>query len=126
MFTHLLLILGLITNPGTKAVLGASNVQIASRSFSMEDRYNVPSVNTVFKDNILLTLKYMGGDVKSKADVNWAEIEKPFNVEFTLKPGEEFAFHDKEIPAYSKNVVKTTNSHYMWYEGFKGDGYMVG
>lgn len=108
------------------AVLGASSMAIASRSFSMEDRYDVPSVNTVFKDNILLTLKYMDGDIKNRAQIDWSEIEKPFHAEFTLKPGEEFAFHDNVIPAYGKAVVKTTNSHYNSYEGFKGDGYMIG
>src|SRR5258706_13830715 len=117
MFTNLLLLLSLLLHPGS--ILGASSVELASRTFSMEDRYDVPSVNTVFKDNILLTLKYMDGDIKGKNDVNWSDIEKPFNSEFTLNPGAGFAFHDNEIPAYSKNVVKTTNSHYMSFEVLK-------
>jgi hypothetical protein len=92
----------------------------------MEHRYDVPSVNKIFKDNILLTLKYMDGTIKGKGDISWTEVEKPFRSEFTLKPGEEFAFHDNTLPNYSKNIVKTTNSHYNSHEGFVSDGYMVG
>jgi len=126
MFTNLLLVLALIVNPGPKAVLGTSDVTLSSRSFSMEDRYNVPSVNQVFKDNILLGLKYMDGEVKSKADVSWPEVEKPFEASFTLNPGEEFAFTSHTLPDYSKNVVKTMNTDFMWNEGYKSDGFLVG
>jgi len=126
MFTNLLLILALISNPGPKAVLGTSGVDLASRSYSMEDRYNVPSVNKVFKDNILLTLKYLDGSVKAKGDISWSEIEKPFHTEFTLKPGEGFAFHDQVLPQFKDLVVKTTNSHFNSDQGFVSDGYLVG
>ena len=105
--------------------LGAASVEIATRSFPMTDRYDNTFVNDVFKDNILLTLRYMDGSVKSAKDVSWQEIEKPFHAEFTLKPGEEFAFHDKVLPNY-KNVVKTTNAHFNWDEGFKSDGFLTG
>lgn len=110
---------------GTK-ILGSSSVALASKTFSMEDRYNVPSVNTVFKDNILLTLRYMNGDVKSKAEVDWNKVTEPFHAEFTLKPSEEFAFHDKELPDYANRVVKTMNSHFIGEEGFKSDGFLYG
>lgn len=82
-------------------------VQLASRSFSMENRYDVPSVNTVFKYNILLAVDRMGD-------------------KFTLAPGETFAFHENTLPKYSKTVVKTTNSRFNSSEGFKSDGYLVG
>lgn len=116
----------MISQPKIPAILGSSDVQLASRSYSMEHRYDVPSVNKIFKDNILLTLKYMDGTIKGKGDISWTEVEKPFRSEFTLKPGEEFAFHDNTLPNYSKNIVKTTNSHYNSHEGFVSDGYMVG
>ena len=126
MLETILFLYFLLVRPSQPSVLGASSVALASRSFSMEDRYDVPSVNQVFKDNILLTLAYTDGRVTSKANLDWSEIEKPFHSEFTLKPGEEFTFHDKTIPSYTKNVVKTTNSHYVSYEGFKSDGYLIG
>lgn len=108
------------------SVVGASSVALASHSFSMEDRYDVTSVNTVFKDNILLTLAYMDNKVTSKNNISWNEVEKPFHAEFSLKPGERFAFDDNMLPDYSDNVVKTMNAHFIWDEGFKSDGYLTG
>ena len=116
----------LLKNPNYEAVLGSQNVVLASRSFSLEDRYNVPSVNTVFKDNILLTLNYMDGKITSKNDISWEKVEESFHSEFTLKPGQGFAFHDQILPKYNKNVVKTTNSHFNYEDGFKSDGYLTG
>lgn len=108
------------------SVLGASGVELASKSISLENRYNNKFVNDVFKDNILLTLNYMDGAVKNKADISWPDVEKPFNYEFTLNPGERFAFHDGLLPAYSGNVVKTTGVRFNSFEGFKYDGDLVG
>ncbi len=126
MFPTLAYLLILASNPGYKTALGTSSVQLGTRSFSLENRYDVPSVSTIFKDNILLTLHYMSGDVTNRNQISWDNIEKPFRYEFTLQPGQEFAFHDNALPAYSKNIVKTTNAHFMSNEGFKSDGYLVG
>lgn len=126
MFTEYLLLIALISGTPKPQVLGASSVALASHSFSLEHRYDVPSVNTVFKDNILLTVRYMNGDVKGKADINWEEVVKPFHSEFTLKSGEVFAFHDQILPEYAKGVVKTTNAHFNYADGFKSDGYLTG
>lgn len=125
MFPTIYTYLALINNQPSHQVLAASSVQLASRSFSMEDRYDVPSVNTVFKDNILLGLHYMGGDITAKNQISWDNIDKPYVYKFTLQPGEEFAFHDAILPKYTK-VVKTTNTHYDSDEGFKSDGFLVG
>lgn len=107
-------------------VEAASSVTLASHSFSLEDRYGNSFVNTVFKDNILLTLNYMDGAVKNKSEINWDSVEEPFNYAFTLNPGQEFAFHDTTLSEYSKNVAKTTNAHFNWAEGFKYDGDLTG
>ncbi len=112
-----------IYQPQIKAM---TSVALASHTISMEDRYDVASVNQVFKDNILLSVHYLAGNVKGKADVNWEKVESPFNYEFTLEPGQEFAFHDTTLPKYSGNVVKTMNSRFMWSEGYKSDGFLVG
>jgi hypothetical protein len=103
-----------------------ADVELASRTYSMEARYDVPSVNQVFKDNILLTLKYMDGSVKAKGDISWSDIEKPFHSEFSLNPGEGFAFHDQILPEYKDSVVKTTNAHFNSDQGFLSDGWLVG
>jgi hypothetical protein len=107
-------------------VEAASNVVLASHSFPLTDRYDNTFVNDVFKDNILLAMNYMSGAVKSKNDVNWDKVESPFHYEFTLEPGQEFAVHDGTLPEYSENVAKTMNTHFMWNEGYKSDGFLVG
>lgn len=104
----------------------ASGVVLVTRSLPMTDRYNNSFVNDVFKDNILLAMNYLDGAVKSKNDVNWDNIEHPFQYKFTLNPGQEFAFHDGILPQYNKDVVKTTNSHFNWSEGYKSDGFLTG
>ena len=107
-------------------VLGASSAVFASHSFSLENRYDNEFVAGVFKDNILLTLRYLDNPALTKAEINWEEVEKPFHTEFTLEPGQEFAFHDKTLADYSENVVKTANAHFIGQEGFKSDGYLIG
>ena len=107
-------------------VLAERDVVLASKSFSMDERYGNTFVNDVFKDNILLTLHYMAGTVKGKNDVSWDNIEKPLDYEFSLEPGQTFAFHDQVDPKYNKNVVKTTNAHFNYADGFKSDGYLMG
>ena len=107
-------------------VLGASSAVLASHSFSLENRYDNEFVAGVFKDNILLALRYLDNPALTKAEINWEEVEKPFHTEFTLEPGQEFAFHDKTLADYSENVVKTANAHFIGQEGFKSDGYLIG
>jgi|SRR5581483_10219284 len=111
-------------------ILGSRTVPeaepIVSRVMPMNDRYAVESVNKVFKDNILLTLHYMAEDIKDKSSIDWSKIESDFHYELTLKPGEEFAFHDKIAKEYKGNIVKTTNAHFNYQDGFKSDGYLVG
>jgi hypothetical protein len=75
---------------------------------------------------MLLALNYMDGAISSKTQIDWSKVESPFSYKFTLKPGEEFAFHDKTLPDYSKNVVKTTGVHFDSSEGFKYDGDLTG
>lgn len=94
--------------PAADYVLGTSDVR-AERSFSLADRYPNPSVNEVFKFNILHTLDRMS---------------PTYN--FTLQPGAVFAFHDTTIPEYKGKVTQTMNAHFNWNEGFKSDGWLVG
>lgn len=128
MLSTLFYILVLLSNPVNSNVLGVDSMPatLASRSFSLNERYGNSFVNDVFKDNILLTLSYMEGEVKSAKDISWPEIEKPTHYEFTLNPGEEFAFHDQILPQYKGNIVKTTNAHFNYQDGYKSDGYLTG
>ena len=99
---------------------------LAQKAFSMEYRYPVPSVSNVFKDNILLNIAYLDGRVKSAKDINWDEIGKPFISQFTLKPGEVFAYHDQVYSEFEGKVVQTTNSRFNRGDGYKTDGYLYG
>lgn len=106
--------------------LGGSPTVLAEHRISLENRHETESVNQVFKDNILLTLSYLDSRVKDKSEINWDSIGQPLRTGFTLKPGEKFAFHDKTLADYSKNLVQTTNAHFIGQEGFKSDGYLIG
>lgn len=100
--------------------------QIAVREFSLEKRYNNSFVNQVFKDNILLVLKYSAGEKIDPKNIDWKKINEPFKYNLILKPGETFAFHDDVLPKYEGKVTKTTNAHFNFVEGFKSSGWLVG
>lgn len=99
---------------------------LSSRSISMSNRYPVDSVNTVFKDNILLAFSYLEGEVMDKSQINWDEVNSDDHYEFILNPGEQFAFHDLLWEKYAHNVVKTTNSHFNFTDGYKTSGALYG
>lgn len=107
-------------------ILGASSAVLASHSINLENRWDNQFVNDVFKDNILLTLYYLDNKINDKTQIDWEKINQPLKVEFTLQPTETFAFHEKTLPEYSTNVVKTTNAHFIGSEGFKSDGHLIG
>lgn len=99
---------------------------VAQREMSLDDRYANQFVNGVFKDNILLNLAYMRGEVSSPKDIKWDEITKPFTYEFKLYPLNTFAFHSDIKDQYRPGLTKTTNAHFNSTEGFKTDGYLFG
>src|SRR5690242_13412202 len=77
---------------------GPESKTLASHVYSLDNRYPDESVNTVFKDNILLTLNYLSGASIDKTHINWPDIEKRKTYTLALKPGETFAFHDDVLP----------------------------
>ncbi len=99
---------------------------LATREFSLEDRYGNSYVNNVFKDNILLAINYAAGKKITASNINWQKAESPFHESIALDPGQTFAFHDDVLPQYSGKVNKTSNAHFNSQEGFKSDGYLVG
>lgn len=98
---------------------------LSTHVMPLNDRYSVPSVNDVFKDNILLNLAYLRGTVKP-GQIDWNTVEKPFHYTVTLQPNEAFAFHDDVLPEFDGKVKVTTNAHFNATEGFKSDGYLFG
>jgi len=99
---------------------------LAQKEFSMEYRYPVKSVSNIFKDNILLNLAYLDGRISKQSDIDWSTINKPFYSEFSLKPGETFAYHDSVLPEYEGKITLTTNSTFGRSDGYKSDGYLYG
>ena len=99
---------------------------LSARSMSLQTRQPDRFVNGVFKDNILLNLNYLSGGVQSKDEINWDKINQAQSSEFRLNPGEVFAFHDDLLPEYRGRVVRTTNAHFNYSDGFKSDGYLSG
>ncbi len=127
MFQTILLTLSLFVSIATGSAGSVINHDkiLAQRSFSLEYRYPDKWVSEIFKDNILLALAYLRGYSKTE-EMNWTAVEKPFHYEFILKPGEVFAFHDDVLPQYQEHIVKTTGSHFIWNEGYKSDGWLIG
>lgn len=117
-----LAIIPLLLNLGT---VGSQNL-LAQKEMSLDNRYPDAFVNAVFKDNILLNMAYLNGRVNSSKDIKWDEIAKPFKYEFTLDPSKTFAFHDDIKETYKATLVKTTNAHFNFADGFKSDGYLFG
>lgn len=99
---------------------------LSSEQISLEKRYENKFVNDVFKDNILLNLSYLGGKVTKREDINWEEVNKPYSYSFALLPGKTFTFHEDVLPQYKDTLVKTTNAHFNYDDGFKSDGYLMG
>ena len=99
---------------------------LAERSFSLNNRYPNEWVNNVFKDNILLTLSYIDGDVRSAKDINWNAVVKPQTYSLTLNPEEVFAFNENVLNQYAGKSMKTTNAHFNFADGFKSSGYLYG
>ncbi len=99
---------------------------IAQRELNLTNRYPTGPINEIFKDNILLNLAYLRGVVKTKADVNWDRVVKPFTYEFLLEPGKSFAYHDDVDEKYQQTLVKTTGAHFNSNEGFKSSGFLFG
>lgn len=106
-------------------ILDINGKVLSTQSFSLKDRYPQPTVNDIFKKNILLTLDRMKGDVVSKP-VDLHTLDKPFVYSITLHKNEVFAFHNQVLPEFSGKVVATTNSNFSGREGFASDGYLFG
>mgnify|MGYP001591175047 FL=1 len=123
--TIISLILLPFLNQGQPAIV--STVEpLASREFSLAKRYADSFVNDVFKDNILLTIKYLTGEEIDPKKINFEDVRKPFDQKLILKPGEAFAFHDDVLPEYDGKVARTVNGHFNAQEGFRFSGLLFG
>lgn len=100
---------------------------LAERTMDLTKRNPGKEVNEIFRDNILLILHYLKGDINQgrvfledpSLSSFWEKMRKPFEVGFTLNPNETFAFHDKYLPEFEGKVAKTIPVKYAGSEGFK-------
>lgn len=124
MFPSFFITLSLLASVAATNLPASITHVLGTMEFSLANRYANSFVNSVFSDNILLTMAYMRGIVKDDKP-DWNEVKSPFTYSFVLKPGEVFAFHDDVLPEFAGKVVKTTNAHFGSQEGFLSDGWLV-
>jgi hypothetical protein len=103
-----------------KTEANQAQTEIASRSMSLDLRYGgVENPNNIYKDNILLNLAYIEGSVKSKNDINWDQLKQPKTIEFSLEPGQVFAYHDIIDPKYAQENIKSVHTNFGAGDGYK-------
>ncbi|HLC87514.1 MAG TPA: VanW family protein [Patescibacteria group bacterium] len=100
--------------------------ELGSRSMSLDMRYGYDLPENVYKDNILLNLAYLSGTVKSKSDINWDQLKQPKSIEFSLEPGQRFAYHGLIDPKYQDNVALAVDTNFGAGDGYKFEGGLYG
>lgn len=93
--------------------------EISSRSMSLDTRYGYELPENAYKDNILLNLAYINGSVKNRNDINWDNLKKPFAIEFSLEPGQRFAYHNLIDPKYGDNIAIAVQTNFGAGDGYK-------
>lgn len=96
-----------------------AQIELGSASMSLDNRYGYDAPENAYKDNILLNLAYLSGEVKSKQDIDWDKIRKPFTLQFSLEPGQRFAYHDLIDPLYKDSVAVTVHTNFGAGDGYK-------
>lgn len=99
---------------------------LAVRQMSLDQRYSVPAVNEVMKKNILLNIAYLSGEVSNKSQIDWEALIQADSYQFTLEPGEVFAYHDLVRPEYAGKLAVTTSTNFGAGDGYLSDGYLYG
>ncbi len=103
----------------------ADNRVLSSRSMSLAYRYPDPWVSDVFRKNILLTLGYMRGMIRTSGSVNWEVVEQPFTWSITLSPEQMISYHSIVFDRY-RDALPLTSANFSGAEGFLFDGILFG
>mgnify|MGYP004417309561 CR=1 FL=1 len=113
--------------PQATAIKEQSHQQLLSKDeMSLQNRYSNAYINDVFKDNILLNLAYLSGRVENASQINWDDVRTPSTYEFTLQPGEVFAYHDDVLPEFEGRIAKIGGSHFGAIDGYRSSGALYG
>ncbi len=102
-------------------------IELASQEINLAER--TPGggyMSDIMADNILLNLAYLNNEVSDPKNINWDDVRKSRTIEFRLKQGEIFAFHEDFLPEYESKVALTTKARFNYEQGFKHDGYLMG
>lgn len=108
-------------------VMAQESKTLATHELDLTTRLPEAFGSEVFADNILLALHYLKSDVQAlktsetingPSTIDWDRARAPFEVNFTLKPGEVFAYHANVLPAFNA-VAYTMNSRFFIDEGYK-------
>lgn len=92
-------------------------------------------VGPVLRDNIILQLHYIKGDVleftksgvvTSPNDLDWEALRKPFSGYFILNEVETYAFHKDLLPEFNNEKTIATSANFGWIDGFKSYGGLSG
>jgi len=101
---------------------------LAQKELDLKTRLPDAYGSSIFADNILLALHYLKEDTGdlvvekntlNPSSINWEKVREPFEVSFTLEPGQVFAFHNGSLPEFEKKIVTTMNSRFFIEEGYK-------
>ena len=109
-----------------KPIYEQAQVEIGSRTMSLDMRYGHDQPENIYKDNILLNLAYLSGSVKSKSDIDWNQLRQAKSIEFSLEPGQRFAYHDIIDPKYKDNVALAVKTNFGAGDGYKFEGGLYG
>lgn len=102
-------------------------VELASQQIDLAERTpGGGSMSDIMADNILLNLAYLNNEISDPKAINWDEVRKSRTIEFKLRGGEVFAYHEDFLPEYEGKVALTTNGRFSYEQGFKYDGYLMG
>lgn len=99
---------------------------LVRKTLSLENRNPNPWVNEVFSDNIVLTLRYLNGDVRQGEAIDFKKVKETFETTFTLKPGATFAFQNDVSKEFEGKVAKSTNATFNYTQGFRSSGFLTG
>lgn len=110
----------LLSSPQTRQPAGSPWVSqdqpkvLASQKLDLTILGYGQAATDILADNIRLNLHYFKGDAKDAKN-----LREPFTFDFTLEPGEVFAYHDQVLAEFKDATIKTQPSHFSNAEGYK-------
>lgn len=119
-----------LLSPAQATPAGKPIMVLSQKSMDLTTRNPNSMVNEVFADNILLTLHYLKGDVDflkdEKGKINWEKVRQPFELSFTLNPGQTFVYHETVLSEFKGKNLLVSPAKFWASQGYKSDGWLIG